>query len=105
MERLIRDGKVAVLVSPGFGAGWSTWAYDDSQEAMLFDPGLVELILRDSTQNEIDSYVAERFPDQYTGGVEQLRVFWVPEGTKFRINEYDGSESLVTIDEEQWFTA
>lgn len=105
MERVIRDGKVAVLVSPGFGAGWSTWAPEDAQEARLFDPGLVELILNDSTQNEINSYVAERFPDQYTGGVEQLRVFWVPEGTKFRIHEYDGSESLVTIDEEQWFTA
>ena len=105
MERLIRDGKVAVLVSPGFGAGWSTWAPEDAQEARLFDPGLVELILNDSTQDEINSYVAERFPDQYRGGVEQLRVFWVPEGTKFRIHEYDGSESLVTIDEEQWFTA
>ena len=26
MDKVIRDGKVAVLYSPGFGAGWSTWS-------------------------------------------------------------------------------
>ena len=25
IEKVVRDGKVAVLVSPGYGAGWSTW--------------------------------------------------------------------------------
>ena len=29
MEKVIRDGKVAVLYSPGYGAGWSTWCYND----------------------------------------------------------------------------
>ena len=28
MNKLIRDGKVAVLISPEYGAGWSTWNYD-----------------------------------------------------------------------------
>ena len=27
-DKVIRDGKVAVIISPGFGAGWSTWADD-----------------------------------------------------------------------------
>lgn len=38
-EKVVRDGKVAVLVSPEHGAGWSTWnknAYPP--EAMLFSP-------------------------------------------------------------------
>ena len=25
MTKCIRDGKVAILYSPGYGAGWSTW--------------------------------------------------------------------------------
>lgn len=25
MDKVIKDGKVAVLYSPGFGAGWFTW--------------------------------------------------------------------------------
>ena len=27
-EKYIKDGKVAVAYSPGFGAGWSTWNDD-----------------------------------------------------------------------------
>ena len=30
MEKIIEDGKVAVLVSKGYGAGWSTWNLDAS---------------------------------------------------------------------------
>ena len=26
MQKVIRDGKVAVLYSPGYGAGWYTWS-------------------------------------------------------------------------------
>src|SRR6478609_2455061 len=32
--KVIRDGMVAVIVSPGFGAGWSTWA-DDAESAVF----------------------------------------------------------------------
>ena len=40
-ERVVRDGRVAVLVSPGFGAGWSTWADRELRERLLFDPEVV----------------------------------------------------------------
>ena len=29
MDKVVRDGLVAVLVSPGHGAGWYTWAHRD----------------------------------------------------------------------------
>ena len=38
-EKVVRDGKMAVLVSPGFGAGWSTWA--DNKEDAVFAPEVV----------------------------------------------------------------
>jgi hypothetical protein len=37
MQKLIRDDKVAVLVSPGFGAGWYTWHW---VEELIYDPSL-----------------------------------------------------------------
>ena len=40
-ERVVRDGRVAVLVSPGFGAGWSTWADRELRKRLLFDPEVV----------------------------------------------------------------
>jgi len=39
MTKYIRDGKVAVLYSPGFGAGWSTWNDDEYRMSQPnFDP-------------------------------------------------------------------
>jgi hypothetical protein len=37
--------------------------------------------------------------DVYTGGVRDLEVAWLPQGTAFRIEEYDGNESIVTVAE------
>jgi acetyl-CoA acetyltransferase len=41
MEKVIRDGKVAILYSPGFGAGWSTW--NSYSNEMIFDPDIVNV--------------------------------------------------------------
>lgn len=46
VERYTReDGKVAVLISPGYGAGWSTWASDEDVEFFLFDATMVKAVL------------------------------------------------------------
>ena len=37
--------EVAVLYSPGFGAGWSTWNREHPD--MLFDAGMVDLVLKE----------------------------------------------------------
>jgi hypothetical protein len=41
----------------------------------------------------------------YTGGIDGLEIEWVPLGTRFYIDEYDGAETLITIDEMNWMTA
>jgi hypothetical protein len=107
MNRLIRDGKVAVIYSPGFGAGWSTWntEYSEYGQELIFDPGLADLILNGKSQDQIEAYVALKWTGVYTGGLEQARVEWVVQGTEFKITEYDGSESLGFRDSEEWITA
>jgi hypothetical protein len=103
-ERVVRDGKVAVLVSPGYGAGWYTWNRD--KEFLLFEPKVVEMVLNKVYHGEIDHYVESTYGDDfYLGGSQDLVVEWVPVGARFRIHEYDGSESLVLESEEQWVTA
>ena len=44
MEKVIRDGHVAVIISNGYGAGWSTWHWGDNREILIFHPKLVELV-------------------------------------------------------------
>lgn len=100
VDKYVVDGKVAVLVSGGFGAGWSTW---NSCEGMLFDKEVVEILLdetlnEEEQQHKIYSLCEVKYPDAYLGGVTGLDVKWVSEGTRFVINEYDGSESLECLD-------
>ena len=93
IPKMIRDSKVAVLFSPGFGAGWSTWMGKHNAERAVFDPDLVRAVLGESDESPL--VVAERnFPDSYAGGVSDLVVTWIPVGTPFDIHEYDGSESV-----------
>jgi hypothetical protein len=104
MEKLVRDGKVAVLYSPGFGAGWSTWNYVDYGQDLIFDPVLAAYVDEGKIE-EAQSYVSMRFPEAYAGGVEDLAVQWIPVGTAFRIHEYDGSESIEVKEEMVWIVA
>lgn len=101
--KVVRDGKVAVIYSPGFGAGWSTWDYDYG-EALIFDPMLVKYI-EDNNRDALYSYVAMRYPDAYTGGLDDAVITWITEGTLFRINEYDGSESIEILGDSDWIKA
>lgn len=97
-EKLIRDGMVAVIISPGFGAGWSTWAGDELREFCLFDRRLVECI---ETGGDLSEVALGLVGDQYlyTGGAGDAEIVWLPEGKRFRIDEYDGSESLVAAED------
>jgi hypothetical protein len=103
MDRVVENGKVAVLISPGFGAGWYTW---HDTEDLLFDPVIVEMV-RNDRRDEIESYVTSAYIDQgiYCGGAEQLQIKWVPIGAEFRVDEYDGAESIVLADHEYWIVA
>lgn len=107
MNKVVKDGLVAVLYSPGFGAGWYTWN-TELGESILFDPGLVDLVLNLRPDDEIEAYCTLKWGSDdgaYFGGVPDLKVAWVPVGTKFRIDEYDGSESVITEDKDEWFIA
>jgi len=101
MEKVIKDGKVGVLVSPGFGAGFSSWGYPDEA---IFDPNLIDLVENGKIQEAVD-YCETKWEDGYSGGVQDLVVVWVTEGTKFQIVEYDGSESIEFLEDINWITA
>lgn len=94
MEKVERDGKVAVLVSPGFGAGWSTWA--DAQEAAVYAPDVVAWI---EAGKPADPVLMAEWDTKYgyLGGLRDVEIQWVPKGSRFIIDEYDGNESLTIL--------
>lgn len=115
-DRYMKDGKVAVLISYGYGAGWSSWNRDHPQ--LAFDPTIVEMVLKhnelegddriddiDRFMQELDSYVEVNYPGTFTGGAYDLDVMWLNPGEKFKITEYDGYESITIASEEKWTIA
>lgn len=115
MHKVIRAGKVAVLYSPGFGAGWYTWNTmrgdnENRSIELIFDPTIVELVEKRNRENQyvitkaIEDRAEEILPEGYFGGACDLTIEWLPVGTKFLITEYDGSESIQTV-EDLWLIA
>lgn len=106
-----KNGDVAVLISGGFGAGWSTWANAEDKEGMAFDKDIAKIIVDNPTRNpksfdvrpedydKIKEICAEKYPKAYLGGLDQLGIEWLPQGTDFQIHEYDGSESIWTVED------
>jgi hypothetical protein len=120
----IRDGKVAILYSPNHGAGWHTWNAHRGEMGdthwnpawLLVDAQLVHLVEEKNKcdrktlgfQNWVSlicDYTERNYPGAYTGGASDLVIEWLPVDTKFIINEYDGSESIHTIESIDWLIA
>jgi hypothetical protein len=98
-RRYDERGRVAVLVSHGYGAGWSTWADAGEAEAKLFDSRIVDAVLAGQSVDEITSLAESLGYESYLGGADGLRVYWLEPGTRFTVEDYDGNESLRTFDD------
>ena len=60
-------------------------------DIMRFDPFLVQVV--------------EDLGEVANGKYANLAIADIPAGTKYRIDEYDGLESVMTIDDYEWFIA
>ena len=111
MEKIIEDGKVAVLVSKEYGAGWSTWNHDVSRERLSMDARVIRAV-QDGSRNAEPAEdvlrelgIADETAYIYGGGLETCEVVWVKEGTDFHIVEYDGFEYIEAVAAIDWLTA
>ena len=98
IDKVVEDGLVAVLVSPEYGAGWSTWNSGEASIRMTFDPDIVEWVRIGKVGQRVN--LEEKYNESYVCqfGAEQLQILWLPVGTKFIINECDGFESIELLD-------
>lgn len=103
MEKIERDGMVAVLVSHGFGAGWST-CNSEYRETLCMDAEIVQAVL-DGDKAKAVKIAKQKCCDFYDGGIDGLTVEWVKKGAAFEIDEYDGSESLHIIGDHDYMVA
>lgn len=114
-----------ILISPSYGAGWSTWHgnREVAKFALTYQP-IIDFIegggkfSRDVGRfggDEADNHpllvqltddIKAKFGEDetfYVGGACDLEVVTVEAGQAFRINEYDGYETLVRHDSESYW--
>ncbi len=87
--------EVKITISGGYGAGFSTWN-DAINEKDINIAFLVEA----EEWEELAKYVEELTGDDFYSAKDlegNLYVVTVPKGTAYRIEEFDGAESLVTV--------
>jgi len=88
---------IPILISPGRGAGWSTW--NDVDYWPLFDPDVIELV-KTNQYDKIEAFVKanpDRYgEDFYTPGYADLIVEYLVKGTRFTVTSHEGFERLIT---------
>jgi len=107
ITKVIRDGKVAVLISVGSGLGWSTGIDNipnsedlnvrELKERLLFDPKLVEIVENGRTAEITLEWKEENLGIcDFTGETNNLKIIWLEQGTEFYVSNYEGYETLIT---------
>lgn len=110
------NGSVAVVYSPGYGGGWSSWAKIDPTDARVAVLTLVKgaARLRDIIKDEPDReiVVANGYGWLYAESFDRnglndslkdpLEIAWLKPGTAYRIDEYDGFESIERQSSVDW---
>lgn len=102
VEKFEKDGKVAVLISVGWGAGWSTW----NDRRIAIDKRVIEKFLSGCTEEEMKNFLDEiGYTDTYMGGYKDIIIEWIEKGKLFRVAEYDGSEYISCFERDSYFEA
>lgn len=114
--------KYAVLVSSGFGAGWSSWegkelAYDKRVVEFWLEHEYDKEWMRTVNQTKYSSSIPQSDANKeavaffksigyedcpYLGGFSSIHLEWVEAGRKWIIREYDGSEALYFEEDFNW---
>ena len=73
----------------------------------MFDPQIADIRDRGDAdwEEKARAIALVKYPDAYLGGLEELQVRWLPQGTQFRVNEFDGNEELDIKEQMDWITA
>ena len=109
---VLPDGSMAVAISPGYGSGWSSSCDTTVRWQMATDSRFIRFA-GDAEYRaryiNIKDFIAQNFTepailDSYTGGFDNIQIVFVPRGKMFRINEYDGHESIHFFDPNEYIT-
>jgi hypothetical protein len=119
-----RKGYTPVICSPGYGAGFTSWntqlkPHDEAMIRAIIEEGTVTEVFDDGGYDDdievkIDKASLAKIIEKlgyptghlYLGCCEDaFLILFVKKGNLFRINEYDGNESIEVFNSDSYFTA
>lgn len=99
--------EVAVVYSPDYGGGWSTWRDvdpTDARVAVLTMTG-AEATLGFMQYGEPETILFKDrkfYPYLPSETHDELDIVWLPAGTLYKVEEYDGAESVIRAQNMDW---
>ena len=91
-----------VLISPGYGYGWSTWNYID----LAFDPDIIQAFEAGLNKEEMCKFIVSLgYGKPCMDGYDQCEIVDIPRGARFRIKQDDGFEDIEIYNEDDWMVA
>ena len=102
VKKVVRNGLVAVIHSPRYGAGWYSW---HGVHDLIFDSVVVGMIENKTYPDVIEDYCRKTYESEFSMSCDDLEIAWIPEGTQFFIEEYHGSETIRFKEKYEWVTA
>lgn len=106
------DGKVAAIYHPNYGPGWYTHHLNKS---LLFDPYLVDLILKKNSNqldpvvfyNQVQQYYHNRHPpgNDRVPNPHRLSIYWLTPKAEFIVMAQDGWEEIWLKNSLPWIQA
>lgn len=105
-----RKGQVGILIHDSYGVGYSSEGVDQTlKEFLLFSPDLITARYNGESLEKAKEIVknAGFDPDCTTLKYcwDELNIEYVKDGQKFFVDEYNGFESIVKLDDVEWMTA
>lgn len=101
-KKIVKNGKTAVLVARNQNEQWYT---KHCVDALLFDPIVVDIVLRSDNTFKILDYINSAYPDLVLDTVPILEVKWIPDGSIFKVETMNNIETLILMEDKKWIIA
>ena len=93
-----KDGDVALVITSGYGAGWSTWSPQYGSD-LATDDDIVNAVLNDDIPSA-HAIAKSRYPDAYVSD-QQLVAHWARKDARcipYIVDYHDGNERVEYVE-------
>lgn len=94
-KKIVKNNQCAVIL------GNRGWYSNHGIMALIFDPCVVDMILRKVDASNIYDYCYNNY-ENFNSVTEDLSVVWVPNNSLFRIHSKNDKESIEIFGEKDW---